>query len=1223
MGDENLNSPGDIPLSSRNGDSASLVEQFVTAWRSASAFEGRPRIADYLVTIPDPQRSEVFYSLLAVELKYREAAGEVPDVQEYVEQYPDVADLVKSAFKQSKSGNQSGQPLAADSFGSEQTGEYRPSSIQKQIVSDIQAEFATPSTMRRGRPITIRVSPILKLPEVPGFEVLDVLGRGGMGIVYRARHLQLGRLVALKMILPGRELSPGIMARFLNEARVVARFQHPHIVQIYEVGEFDGFPYLTLELLDGGSLYRKLEGTTLPALKAADILESLAQAVEYAHQKDVVHRDLKPSNVLFTSDGTLKITDFGLAKYIDENEGQTEDGGILGTPSYMAPEQASGTTDVGRPADVYALGAILYEMLTGRPPFKAPDKWQTINQVKTQEPIPPRNLASHVPRDLELICLKCLDKDPRQRFASARDLAEELNRFRQGRPILTRPTPVWERAWKWTKRQPAVASLMAVSVIALFSLILYLEQRASAARRELGEQQRVTDLRGKVQTLQFQVRDASERGQIQDAQGFLQAASELVRVEPALKDQSSELALLQSAVAQQEIQHQGKIKADGDYQRFFRFRDDALFHGMVFTGVELPANLEATKNACRDALNVFSSLAQDGPIYSEHLSADRRQQCNDTTYELLLVWAEAEAQSHSGDENSARVQHEKAVQLLLVAARLRGEQPPTVAYHLRSAKYLEHLGKRDEAQRERQQAAAAQPQGALDYFLTGDAHQKSGRLAEAAREYANALQEQPDHFWAQYFLAICNLQLLRPAQARDNLTACMISRRDFVWLYLLRGFANSQLNDFRAAEKDYQDALSLRPNRQASYGLLINRGVLHLRQARSVDSLNLLFNPLSATQSALFALQGVAEAHRQKHLALAFQFLEDAERLEPEQCAAYRYKAIVLQQQRKLDPAAEQIGLAIEKAKALEPAIRSQLHSQRARLHKEQRNLDAALADLRYAVAIRPSAEDQAEQGRILHAQSKFQQAISAYQSALALQPENAEIYRLKADAHLALRQDLETVDALDQFFAKNGRPTAEIYRLRGLVHARLRQFSAAVADYSQSVALQSDPATLAARGWIYLAYDVFPLALQDFDDAIRLDPKFAEAYAGRGLIRVRQGLMGPALADAEASLRHGQLQSPRLLWNIAHIYAQLAVEPATKGGVPPVIRTRYQEVALKLLRQAFEKLPATERANFWEQYIAADALLMPLRGNAGYELLEREFRKPAKSRVSTDPRSD
>jgi hypothetical protein len=296
---------------------------------------------------------------------------------------------------------------------------------------------------------------------VPGYEVLGELGRGGMGVVYQARHLQLNRLVALKMILAGSHAGPEELARFRTEAEAVARLQHPNIVQIYEVGEHEGRPYFSLEFCPGGSLDKELAGTPLQPREAAALAERLTRAVAAAHKKGIVHRDLKPANVLLAENGVPKITDFGLAKRLD-GAGQTASGAILGTPSYMAPEQAEGKRAVGPAADVYALGAILYELLTGRPPFRAATALDTLLQVVGGEPVPVRQLQPKVPRDLETICHKCLQKEPSKRYGSAADLAEDLRRFRAGELIRARPVGALERAWRWGRRNPALAALVAV-----------------------------------------------------------------------------------------------------------------------------------------------------------------------------------------------------------------------------------------------------------------------------------------------------------------------------------------------------------------------------------------------------------------------------------------------------------------------------------------------------------------------------------------------------------------------------------------------------------------------------------------------------------------------------------------------------------------------------------------------------------------------------------------
>jgi tetratricopeptide (TPR) repeat protein len=306
-----------------------------------------------------------------------------------------------------------------------------------------------------------------------------------MGVVYRASQVGLNRLVALKMILAGEYAGPEERDRFRREAEAEARLQHPHIVQIYEVGEHDGRPYLALEYADGGSLAQQVAGTPQPARAAAQLVQTLAGALHHAHQRGILHRDLKPANVLLASGGREppveestggsrpplahflpKVTDFGLAKRLDGPGGQTQSGALLGTPSYMAPEQAAGQARaVGPATDVYGLGAILYELLTGRPPHKGTGVAETLEQVRSQEPVPPSRLRPGVPRDLETVCLKCLHKEPAQRYASAQALADDLQRFLAGEPIRARPVGVWARCLKWAQRRPTAAALVAVSVL--------------------------------------------------------------------------------------------------------------------------------------------------------------------------------------------------------------------------------------------------------------------------------------------------------------------------------------------------------------------------------------------------------------------------------------------------------------------------------------------------------------------------------------------------------------------------------------------------------------------------------------------------------------------------------------------------------------------------------------------------------------------------------------
>jgi eukaryotic-like serine/threonine-protein kinase len=315
-------------------------------------------------------------------------------------------------------------------------------------------------------------------PQVAGYEILREIGRGGMGVVYQARQKTLNRVVALKMILGGAQIRPQEHARFLAEAEVIASLQHPNIVQIYEIGEAAGRPFFSLEYVEGGTLAQRLRGVPLPPAQAARLIADLARAVDAAHRQGVVHRDLKPANILMAGAPdapaglcTPKITDFGLAKRLDSGV-KTTTGFILGTPCYMAPEQAAGKVDeVESTADVYSLGAILYELLTGRPPFQGETPLVTMQQVLCDDPVAPTKLQRQAPAELEIICLKCLQKEPAKRYAAGAGLADDLERYLEGRPIMARPAPAGERLVKWIRRRPATAAFVGATLLALMLLL--------------------------------------------------------------------------------------------------------------------------------------------------------------------------------------------------------------------------------------------------------------------------------------------------------------------------------------------------------------------------------------------------------------------------------------------------------------------------------------------------------------------------------------------------------------------------------------------------------------------------------------------------------------------------------------------------------------------------------------------------------------------------------
>jgi tRNA A-37 threonylcarbamoyl transferase component Bud32 len=404
------------------------LEAAWVAWLS----QPQPRLEAYLGESSEPYRSVLLRELLQLELAYRRRIGETPALAEYRARLPEHDAVVCQVFNETPSGEPPGP--------ASEVGPECPSSVV-------------------GRPDSVPTVPALA---IPGYEYLGELGRGGMGVVYKVRQVKADRVVALKRLREGAEADGLDLARFRTEAEALARTQHANIVQIFEVGECRGQPFFSLEYCPGGSLADRLASRPIMPREAALLVAGLARGVQHAHDKGIIHRDLKPGNVLFAADGTPKLTDFGLAKKLDARP-QTVSGAIVGTPAYMAPEQAAGRSkEVGPATDVYALGAILYECLSGCPPFTAPDPVETLLRVLSDEPLPPRQLQPKVPRDLQTVCLKCLRKDPQKRYTRAMDLADDLQRFLKGEPIRARPVRWWERAGRWAIREPWLALGVAV-----------------------------------------------------------------------------------------------------------------------------------------------------------------------------------------------------------------------------------------------------------------------------------------------------------------------------------------------------------------------------------------------------------------------------------------------------------------------------------------------------------------------------------------------------------------------------------------------------------------------------------------------------------------------------------------------------------------------------------------------------------------------------------------
>jgi tetratricopeptide (TPR) repeat protein len=466
------------------------------------------------------------------------------------------------------------------------------------------------------------------LPVVAGYEILREVGRGAVGAVYEALQKSLNRRVALKMLLAGSCAGTEERTRFRTEAEAMGRLHHVHIVPVHEVGESDSRPYLVMELIHGRSLAQHLSGTPLSPRAAAALVEKLALATDYAHRQGIVHRDLKPANVLLQmEDSTIriepivpaqsssaivesvtpKITDFGLAKLLAGDAGLTQSDAFVGTPSYMAPEQAEHSRDVGPAADIYALGAILYEMLTGRPPFRGETVLETLLQVKGVEPVPPSRLRPNVPRDLTTICLKCLQKDPARRYLTANELAEDLQRFLAEMPITARPVGTLERSWRWCCRKPAIAGLLAGITLVLtggFSGVIWQWRRAEAnALLGLEQRQRADEQRRRAEASYRLAREG------------LEECVKKIAENPRLR--SGPLEDLRREVLQAELLfYQKFVELRGDEPDFQAERGRAFLRLGKLTQV-LATQAEAL-GPSQQALAIFADLARDWPGVAEY-----------------------------------------------------------------------------------------------------------------------------------------------------------------------------------------------------------------------------------------------------------------------------------------------------------------------------------------------------------------------------------------------------------------------------------------------------------------------------------------------------------------------------------------------------------------------------------------------------------------------------
>ena len=431
-------------------------DRFETECRAGRSVD----LASYLVGVPDEAKSTLFRNLLALDIEYRQRRGDRPDPETYRGQFPGMDAVVDSVFRTWNEQGSFGEARPSDAGRTEEFG-----SVTEDRVTEQTQEDGT-SASSWGEPGLVELGDL----ESAGYEVRRLLGRGGMGVVYEARQASLNRLVALKLIRSGCFATESELLRFRNEAEAVAQLDHPNVVPIYEITQHRGRHFFSMKLIAGTSLDKRLARFAADPRGAARLVAKVAGAIHHAHQRGILHRDLKPANILLDEAEEPHVTDFGLAKRIEDEGGLSHSKALIGTPSYMAPEQTSGQRGlVSTATDVYGLGTVLYALLAGRAPFVGTTLVETLDMVRTQYPEPPSRLNKLVPRDLELICRKCLEKEPGHRYPSASALAEDLSRWLRGEPIVARPVSRRVRAVMWARRNPTLAATAAAALLFLVS----------------------------------------------------------------------------------------------------------------------------------------------------------------------------------------------------------------------------------------------------------------------------------------------------------------------------------------------------------------------------------------------------------------------------------------------------------------------------------------------------------------------------------------------------------------------------------------------------------------------------------------------------------------------------------------------------------------------------------------------------------------------------------
>jgi serine/threonine-protein kinase len=1008
-----------------------LCDRFEAAWRCGE----RPRLGDFLPAAGAGHYSVFLRELTILDVYYRRQAGEQPSVEDYRER---LSGLNAAWLEDVLVGAGQATPAAAP---------------EATVASDASPAVSSP--------------PNAPAAAFGDYELRGEIARGGMGVVYRAWQRSLGRTVALKMIRSAALASPEELARFRGETLACAGLDHPNVVPVYEVGEHDGQPYFSMKLIEGGSLAdAQRAGRTLDARAAARLVAAVARAVHYAHQRGVLHRDLKPANVLLDARGEPHVTDFGLAKRLHGQDALTQTGVMLGTPSYMAPEQAVASGRVSTAADTYSLGAILYELLAGRPPFQAASPLEIVEQMLHDVPARPRSLCPSVPRDLEVICLKCLEKDPGRRYGSAEALADDLDRFLRGEAILARPAGPVERLLKWVRRRPTAAALGAggllvfvLSVAGLvafqqlrFTRILeeargrYLNAEVAAALQEaaevrqklhrtLGDPVKVSELLSDPERWRAPL--AAEKSAWQRAKMLADGEPELLGEE--LIDRLHEL--------------RGQVRADEDDYQLAQSLDDIRLEAAALPSTNARAATWMPKFA-----PVFSRAWPDWRSGDAAHIADRigRSPLRYVLAASLDYWAQ-------GD------QEVPGRPLLLEVARRVDPDPWRDRFRRpevwNDRKMLELL------------AGQVNVAGQSPHILLalGVRLQRSG--GDAGPLFKAALVEYPGDFFLNLHLGFYST---RPAQRLQYYSAALAVRpRSAVVLYNLGVVLRAQ-KDLDGAILHYARAVEIAPNYAA---------------ARS----NLGF--------ALF----------EKHdLDGAFRHLNQALKIDPEHAGAHNNLGLALRAKKDVDGAVRHFNRALE----IDPD-NAEVHNNLGVVQRDRKDLDGAVRHFRRALEIDPdNAEVHNNLGFTLRARKELAGAARHLRRALEIDPDNADAHN-NLGVVLRDQKDLENA-------ARHLSRALEIRPDYAVAASNLGTVFLAKGDSAKAIecfvrAIKSDPKYATPHHnlgvTLYRKRDLNG-ATRHFAKAIELDPSYAAAHIGLGNALAAWGKAEEAIDAFRAAIR-------------------------------------------------------------------------------------------------------